>query len=157
MSHLCAPVIEILSQVTCTHITSIQVMFPLYRGRRGEHKIKRNWANLMKGLPQLDTTLFRPSFNNLIHAIVGVTISDRLDALDQDLVEYLRLCLPKLDARGILGCVTRHFVHLLSNNNAFAHSVSLNNIKYAVHRADRLYISLTRPDKDRTALGRRDR
>lgn len=66
----------------------------------------------MDDFRELDTVLSGPIFHNLTHVIVRVLIySDRSAVQDEDSAHGLTLCLPMLDARGILGCVTSHLVH----------------------------------------------
>lgn len=58
----------------------------------------------MDDFRELDTVLSGPIFHNLTHVIVRVLIySDRSAVQDEDSAHGLTLCLPMLDARGILG------------------------------------------------------
>ncbi|KAF9816737.1 hypothetical protein IEO21_03899 [Rhodonia placenta] len=98
--HLCAPVLEILSQVTSAHISRIQVNFwPCYL--LGV-KFDVDLGELMDGLPQLDVMFSRPIFNNLTDVIIHIRTLDRRNVRDKELAHSLQLCLPMLDARGIL-------------------------------------------------------
>ncbi|OSX65975.1 hypothetical protein POSPLADRAFT_1052635 [Postia placenta MAD-698-R-SB12] len=101
MSHLCASVVEILSQVTSTHISRIQVYFSPYRQPGAELDV--DLGKLMNGLCQLDAVLSGAIFNSLANVEVDVRTLDRSDVPDEDSAHELRLCLPRLDARGILG------------------------------------------------------
>ncbi|EED85430.1 predicted protein [Postia placenta Mad-698-R] len=100
MSHLCASLVEILSQVTSTHISVIQVNFSPYYRPGAELDV--DLRNLMDGLPQLDAVLSRPIFNNLTDIAVHIRTLDGSNIRDQELAHAIRLCLPTLDARGIL-------------------------------------------------------
>ncbi|OSX65749.1 hypothetical protein POSPLADRAFT_1131995 [Postia placenta MAD-698-R-SB12] len=62
-----------------------------------------DWATLMAGLLQIDTVLSWPVFKNLVHVSIHVIIFDTSDVGDEERVDELRACLPKLDGRGILG------------------------------------------------------
>ncbi|EED77968.1 predicted protein [Postia placenta Mad-698-R] len=101
ISHPCALVVAILSQVTSTHISRIDLAFQprYYPGPRLDVDVGR----LMDGLPQLDSVLSRPIFSNLTDVIVHIMTLDGPSARDAESVRDLRLCLPMLDARGILG------------------------------------------------------
>ncbi|KAF9802495.1 hypothetical protein IEO21_09884 [Rhodonia placenta] len=101
ISHLCAPAVEVLSQVTSAHISHIEVDFwPRYDpGAR----LNVDLGKLMVGLPQLDVVLSRPIFNNLADVIVDIRTLDRGNVRDAESAHDLRLCLPTLNARGILG------------------------------------------------------
>lgn len=98
---------EILSQVTSTHISIIQVHFTSYcqPGELGV-ELDVDLERLMDGFPQLDAVLSAPIFDGLTHVVVDVTTLDSSDVRDRDSAHELRLCLPALDARGILGCVS---------------------------------------------------
>ncbi|KAF9807577.1 hypothetical protein IEO21_08137 [Rhodonia placenta] len=109
MSHLYAPVVDILSQVTSTHISRIQVYFSPYRQPGAELDV--DLGRLMDGLPQLDAVLSGSIFSSLTHVEVDVRTLDRSDVRDEDSAYELRLCLPRLSARGIIGCVTLHLVY----------------------------------------------
>ncbi|KAF9805838.1 hypothetical protein IEO21_08927 [Rhodonia placenta] len=54
-------------------------------------------------LPQLDAILSRPVFDNLAHVNVDIHTTDGVDVQDEKRANDLRVCLAKLDARGILG------------------------------------------------------
>ncbi|EED85477.1 predicted protein [Postia placenta Mad-698-R] len=101
ISHLCAPVVEILSQVTSAHILRNHVHY-LHYNHLGA-KLGVDLGKLMDGLPQLDAIFSRPVFNNLTDVIVYIETLDDTDVRDEELAHDLRLCLPMLDARGILG------------------------------------------------------
>ncbi|KAF9816736.1 hypothetical protein IEO21_03898 [Rhodonia placenta] len=103
ISHPCALVVAILSQVTSAHISKIQVNFrPRYRpGARLD--VDSDLGNLMDGLPQLDAVLSRPIFSNLTDVILFIDTLDGSNVRNEELVHDLRLCLPTLAARGILG------------------------------------------------------
>lgn len=104
MTHSCVPMVEILSQVTSTHISIIQVHFTSYcqPGELGV-ELDVDLEKLMEGFPQLDAVLSAPIFDGLTHVVVDVTTLDSSDVRDRDSAHELRLCLPVLDARGILG------------------------------------------------------
>ncbi|OSX65967.1 hypothetical protein POSPLADRAFT_1052627 [Postia placenta MAD-698-R-SB12] len=51
----------------------------------------------------LDAILSRPVFDNLAHVNVDIHTTDGLDVQDEKRANDLRVCLAKLDARGILG------------------------------------------------------
>ncbi|EED85494.1 predicted protein [Postia placenta Mad-698-R] len=111
ISHLCARVIEILSQVTSAHMTRIQIFFgPLYHP---DTELDVDLGQLMDGLPQLDAILSRPIFDSLTDVIVFIGTLDRCNARDEDLAQDLRLCLPTVNARGILGIMLNR-IHLSS-------------------------------------------
>ncbi|EED85434.1 predicted protein [Postia placenta Mad-698-R] len=102
MSHLCAPVVEILSRVTSTHISRIQVYFHRYVCQPGP-EIDVDLEALMDELPQLDALLSGPIFHSLTNVFVYVSTLKRPDLQYEDAARELRLCLPRLDARGLLG------------------------------------------------------
>ncbi|EED82059.1 predicted protein [Postia placenta Mad-698-R] len=101
LSHPCAPVVEILSQVTSAHLSRIQVDFqpvdPL------GVKLDVYLRKLMDGLPQLDAMFSQPFFKNLTDVIIYISTLDGPNVQDEESAHGLRLCLPMLDARGILG------------------------------------------------------
>ncbi|KAF9805970.1 hypothetical protein IEO21_08868 [Rhodonia placenta] len=107
LSHLCAPVVEILSQVTSTHISVIQVYFS--HDYQPGAELDVYLGKLMDGLPQLDAVLAGLIFNGLNNVVISVGKQgvwyerDEWDARDEASAYGLRLCLPRLDARGILG------------------------------------------------------
>ncbi|EED81589.1 predicted protein [Postia placenta Mad-698-R] len=100
-SHLCAPVSEIMSQITSTHISRIQVKFISchHTGAR----LDVDLGELMDGIPQLDDILSGPIFDGLTNVVVDVRTLDRSNVRDEHSAHELTLCLPRLDARGILG------------------------------------------------------
>lgn len=106
LSHPCAPVVEILSQVTSAHLSRIQVDFqpvdPL------GVKLDVYLRKLMDGLPQLDAIFSRPIFDDLTDVIIHISTLRGSNVRDKELAYDLRLCLPTLDARSILGCVSSH-------------------------------------------------
>lgn len=111
MSPPCAPVVDILSQATSTRISIIQMTFCPYL-QPGEVVFDINLGKLMDGLPQLDAILSAPTFDGLTDVDVDVRILDGPDAeRDEELAHELRLCLPRLDARVNLACVTLHLAH----------------------------------------------
>lgn len=69
----------------------------------------------MDGLRVLDTVLSKPIFDDLTDVVVHVGTLRGSDVGDEYSVHDLRLCLPTLDARGILG-------------------ISLNDITIGIHR-----------------------
>ncbi|EED85478.1 predicted protein [Postia placenta Mad-698-R] len=58
---------------------------------------------LIEKLPQLDAILSRPFFEDLAHINVDIYTTDGLDIQDEQRANELRVCLAKLDERGILG------------------------------------------------------
>ncbi|KAF9818141.1 hypothetical protein IEO21_02983 [Rhodonia placenta] len=100
---LCAPVVAILSQITSTHISRIKVnFFPQY-SLRLDAQLDVDLGKLMNELPQLDAIFSRPIFNNLTDVVVHIRTRDGPNERDHKVVRDLRLCLPTLGARGILG------------------------------------------------------
>lgn len=102
-SCLCTPVIEVLSQVTSTHISRITVQLHPYDFPHAS--IDVDLGTLIEELPQLDAVLSRPVFGNLIHVAIDVGTLDRPNVRDEEWAEGLILRLPTLDERGVLGCV----------------------------------------------------
>ncbi|KAF9816772.1 hypothetical protein IEO21_03934 [Rhodonia placenta] len=100
ISHLCAPVVEILSQATSKHISKIQVNFKSCC--QPGTTLYVDLGRLMDGLRQLDTILSKPIFDNLTDVVVHVGTLRGSDVGDEYSVHDLRLCLSTLDARGIL-------------------------------------------------------
>lgn len=95
----CTPVVDILSHVTSTQMSRIAVLF------RPRSNLDADWRTLIVGLPQIDDVLSWPIFENLAHVSIGVRTWDGLDVGDEERADELRACLPKLDQRGILGCI----------------------------------------------------
>ncbi|KAF9815597.1 hypothetical protein IEO21_04518 [Rhodonia placenta] len=107
-SYLYVSVVATLSQVTSTHISRIKVDFWPYDILGA--KLDVDLEKLMDGLPQLDAIFFQPIFNSLADVDIFITALDRQEVRDKESVQDLRLYLPMLDARGILGCVSFHVV-----------------------------------------------
>lgn len=118
ISHLCAPVVEILSQVTSKHMSKIQVNFKSCY--QPSTTLYVDLGKLMDGLRVLDTVLSKPIFDDLTNVVVHVGTLRGSDVGDEYSVHDLRLCLPTLDARGILG-------------------ISLNDITIGIHREEGIH------------------
>lgn len=119
-SCLCTPVIEVLSQVTSTHISRITVQLHPYDFPHAS--IDVDLGTLIEELPQLDAVLSRPVFGNLIHVAIDVGTLDRPNVRDEEWAEGLILRLPTLDERGVLGILlndTRIGVHWDSKASAW--------------------------------------
>ncbi|KAF9802219.1 hypothetical protein IEO21_09939 [Rhodonia placenta] len=71
-------------------------------------------GKVLDGLPQLDAIFSRPIFNNLTDVHVHIRTPDGSYVRDEELAHDLRLCLPMLDARGILRCVSLRSVYSLA-------------------------------------------
>ncbi|EED85435.1 predicted protein [Postia placenta Mad-698-R] len=116
MSHLCAPGVKILSQVTSTHISKIQVNFTPNYWSAAELDV--DLEALMDGLPQLDAVLSGPIFSGLASVVMEVMTLVRSDVRDEDSAHELRLCLPTLDTRGILG-IGMHWNEKISEQRCY--------------------------------------
>lgn len=101
---LCTPVTNIVSNVTSTHISSIIVQF--HYNSDSIASLDIDLRRLMDGLPQLDAVLSGPIFDNLTHVVIAVHHFNKQDIRSEELVDDIRLCLPKLDERGILGSIS---------------------------------------------------
>ncbi|EED81586.1 predicted protein [Postia placenta Mad-698-R] len=101
ISHPCTPAVEILSQVTSAHISSIALHFWLRNDTGAGLDI--DLGKLMDGLPQLDAIFSRPIFDDLTDVIIHISTLRGSNVRDKELAYDLRLCLPTLDARSILG------------------------------------------------------
>ncbi|EED85482.1 predicted protein [Postia placenta Mad-698-R] len=98
---LCTPVTNILSKLTSTHISSIIVQ--VHYNSDSIASLDIDLRRLMDDLPQLDAVLSGPIFDNLTHVVIAVHHFNKQDIRSEELVDDIRLCLPKLDERGILG------------------------------------------------------
>lgn len=100
-SHLCAPVLEVLSRITSTCMSRIDVVFSPYRTDSDGYDV--NLAQLMVELPQMDAALSLPVFDSLTNVFISMDTLYEPPGDGVELAEELRLCLPKLNERGILG------------------------------------------------------